>query len=152
MQNINNNNVALGINLMRLTLGGFFLWMGVLKFFTYEANAVSGLMMTNPLTSWFVNIFGNVLSTGIIGIVEIFAAVLIFIGFKNPKLGAIGAGIASLTLLVTCTFLIFGPVIQDGLKFPFLSPMPGQFILKDFPLFGAAVWLCMSDLNKTEIT
>lgn len=149
MQDINNNNAALGINLMRLTLGGFFLWMGVLKFFIYESDAVSGLMMTNPLTSWLVNILGNSLSVGIIGVVEIFAAILIFIGFKNSKLGAIGAGIAAVTLLVTSTFLIFGPVIQEGLKFPFLSPMPGQFILKDLPLFGAAVWLGLSDLNKT---
>ena len=149
MQDINNNNAALGINLMRLTLGGFFLWMGVLKFFIYESDAVSGLMMTNPLTSWLVHILGNSLSVGIIGVVEIFAAILIFIGFKNSKLGAIGAGIAAVTLLVTSTFLIFGPVIQEGLKFPFLSPMPGQFILKDLPLFGAAVWLGLSDLNKT---
>ena len=149
MQDINNNNVALGVSLTRLTLGGFFLWMGILKFFTYESDAVSGLMMTNPLTSWLVNILGNSLSVGIIGVVEIFAAVLIFIGFKNSKLGAIGAGIAALTLLGTSTFLIFGPVIQEGLKFPFLSPMPGQFILKDLPLFGAAAWLCLSDLNKT---
>jgi len=148
MQDSINNNVALGINLMRLTLGGFFLWMGFLKFFTYESNAVSGLMMTNPLTSWVVNIFGNSLSTGIIGIVEILAAILIFIGFKNSKLGAMGAAIAAFTLIVTSTFLIFGPVIQEGLSFPFLSPMPGQFILKDLPLFGAAVWLCLSDLNK----
>jgi len=149
MQDTNNNNVALGINLTRLTLGGFFLWMGLLKFFTYESDAVSGLMMTNPLTSWLVNILGNSLSVGIIGVVEIFAAILIFIGFKNSKLGAMGAGIAALTLIVTSTFLIFGPVIQEGLKFPFLSPMPGQFILKDLPLLGAAVWLCLSDLNKT---
>ena len=148
MQDINNNNVALGINLTRLTLGGLFLWMGFLKFFTYESDAVSGLMMTNPLTSWLVNIFGNSLSAGIIGIVEIFAAILIFIGFKNSRLGAIGAGIAALALFVTSTFLIFGPVIQEGLKFPYLSPMPGQFILKDLPLFGAVVWLCLSDLNK----
>ena len=123
--------------------------MGFLKFFTYEADAVSGLMMTNPLTSWLVNILGNSLSVGIIGVVEIFAAILIFIGFKYSKLGAIGTGIAALTLLVTSTFLIFGPVMQEGLKFPFLSPMPGQFILKDLPLLGAAVWLCLSDLNKT---
>ena len=81
MQDINNNNAALGINLMRLTLGGFFLWMGVLKFFIYESDAVSGLMMTNPLTSWLVHILGNSLSVGIIGVVEIFAAILIFIGF-----------------------------------------------------------------------
>ena len=136
-------------NLFRLTLGVFFLWMGFLKFFAYESEAVSGLMMTNPITSWFVNVFGNSLSTGIIGVVEILTAVLIFIGFKNSKLGAIGAGLAAITLLVTSTFLIFGPVIQQGLSFPFISPMPGQFILKDVPLLGAAVWLCLSDLNKT---
>lgn len=149
MQDINNNNVTIGINLARLTLGGFFLWMGFLKFFSYESDAVSGLMMTNPLTSWFVNALGNSVSTGVIGVVEILAAVLIFIGFKSAKLGAIGAALAAFTLLVTSTFLIFAPVIQQGHSFPFLSPMPGQFILKDIPLLGAAVWLCLSDLNQT---
>jgi uncharacterized membrane protein YkgB len=148
MQEINNSNTTLGLNLARLTLGGFFLWMGFLKFFSYESDAVSGLMMTNPLTSWVLNLFGNSLATGIIGVVEILTAVLILIGCMNSKLGAIGAALAAITFLVTSTFLIFGPVIQEGLSFPFLSPMPGQFILKDLPLFGAAVWLCLSDLNK----
>ena len=148
MQDIN-NGTAMGINIARITLSVFFLWMGFLKFFAYESEAVSGLMMTNPLTSWFVNVFGNSLSTGIIGIIEIITAILILIGFKNSKLGAIGAGLAAFTLFVTSTFLIFGPVIQEGLSFPFISPMPGQFILKDVPLFGAAIWLCLSDLNKS---
>lgn len=122
--------------------------MGFLKFIAYEQAAVSGLMMTNPLTSWFVNVFGNTLSISIIGFIEILTAILIFAGFKNAKLGSMGAALAAFTLFVTSTFLVFGPVIQDGHGFPFLSPMPGQFILKDIPLLGAALWLLMSDRNK----
>ncbi|MEM7400783.1 MAG: DUF417 family protein [Pseudomonadota bacterium] len=143
------NNATLGEKFLRVTLGGFFLWMGFLKFFAYEVNAVSGLMMTSPLTSWFVNAFGNTLSVGIIGVVELLAAVLILVGFQNAKLGAVGSSLAILTLVVTSTFLVFGPVIQEGHSFPFLSPMPGQFILKDIPLLGAALWLFMSDRSKT---
>ena len=147
MQNVD-NNATFGEKFLRITLGGFFLWMGFLKFFTYEVNAVSGLMMTNPLTSWFVKAFGNSLSVGIIGVVEILAAILILIGFKNTKLGVIGASLAMLTLLVTSTFMVFGPVIQEGHSFPFLSPMPGQFILKDLPLLGAAVYLFLADQGR----
>jgi len=142
------NNALCGENLLRITMGGFFLWMGFLKFFAYESQAVSGLMMTNPLTSWFVNVFGNSNSTNIIGFIEILTAILILIGFKNAKLGAVGAALAAFALFVTSTFLVFGPVVQEGHGFPFLSPMPGQFILKDIPLLGAALWLFFSDRGK----
>jgi len=43
--------------------------------------------------------------------------------------------------LITLTFVLTTPgVWQPGYGFPFPSPMPGQFLLKDLMLLGAAIW------------
>jgi Protein of unknown function, DUF417 len=42
--------------------------------------------------------------------------------------------------LVTLTFILTTPgAWQQGYGFPFLSPMPGQFLLKDLVNLGAAI-------------
>jgi len=43
--------------------------------------------------------------------------------------------------LTTLSFLLSTPgVIETSLGFPALSAMPGQFLIKDVVLLGAALW------------
>ena len=43
--------------------------------------------------------------------------------------------------LTTLTFLFSTPgVIEPSLGFPALSALPGQFLIKDVVLLGAALW------------
>ncbi|MFN2485762.1 MAG: DUF417 family protein [Acidimicrobiia bacterium] len=57
-----------------------------------------------------------------------------------PSLTVLGGIGATVLWLVTVSFLITTPVVwQEGYDFPFLSPMPGQFLAKDVVLLAAAI-------------
>jgi uncharacterized membrane protein YkgB len=58
-----------------------------------------------------------------------------------PRVSALGSLGAIGVFLITLTFVLTTPgVWQPGYGFPFPSPMPGQFLLKDVVLLGVAIW------------
>lgn len=62
-------------------------------------------------------------------------------------LGSIG-GIV--TFVITLTFMLSTPgVIQNGHSFPFISAIPGQFLVKDLVLLGASFWTAGEALSAT---
>jgi len=76
-----------------------------------------------------------------LGFIEIGTAVLISLRSVSPKASAIGSVLAMGLFATTLSFLISTPGWEPTLGgFPALSAMPGQFLLKDIVLFGAAVW------------
>ena len=49
------------------------------------------------------------------------------------------------------TFLVTTPgVSQPELGFPFLSPMPGQFLAKDIALFSISIWTASEALRAVR--
>lgn len=117
------------------------LWVGGLKFTAYEAESVHGLAAHSPFLSWLTQLMSVQAFSEIIGVVEIVLGLLIAARFVSPKASAIGSFGAVLIFLNTISFLFTTPgVVQMGETFPLLSGMPGQFLLKDFVLLGAALW------------
>jgi uncharacterized membrane protein YkgB len=54
---------------------------------------------------------------------------------------ALGGGLAAVMFLTTLTFLFSTPGWEPSLGgFPALSVVPGQFLIKDIVLLGAALW------------
>lgn len=54
-----------------------------------------------------------------------------------------------MTFLVTVSFLFTAPVTEPSLGgFPALSVVPGQFLLKDVVLLGAAIFLAGVALRR----
>ncbi|MDG1995400.1 MAG: DUF417 family protein [Emcibacteraceae bacterium] len=134
------NNV--GINAIRLTMITLLTWIGLMKFTAYEAGAIEGLVASSPLVSWLYSIFSVQMTSNIIGSIEIATAVALLIGFKNHTIGLLGAAAATFTFLLTASFLLSAPVWEASLGgFPALSVVPGQFLLKDIVLLGAALAL-----------
>jgi uncharacterized membrane protein YkgB len=118
-------------------------WIGALKFTAYEAKGIAPLVSHSPLMSWAYSVMSMQAFSMLIGVVEITLALLIVTRAFAPKVSAIGSLGAALTFLVTLSFLLTTPamaVFQPGYGFPALSPMPGQFLLKDIVLLGASVW------------
>lgn len=77
----------------------------------------------------------------LIGVIEIILGILIATRYFAPKLSAIGSIGTIIMALITLSFLLTTPgMIQKGYSFPALSPMPGQFAVKDLLLLGAACW------------
>ena len=141
---------ALGPALTRVGLVMVFAWIGCMKFTAYEAAAIEGLVLSSPLTAWAHALFGQRLVASLIGVTEIAAALLLLAGFWKARLGALGAALVAATLFITASFLLTAPVVETSIGFPALNVLPGQFLLKDIALFGAAVWLAMHDLQSAK--
>lgn len=130
-----------GASVIRYGLVIILLSVGALKFTAYEAEGIQGLVANSPLMSWAYSIFSVRTFAAILGIIEITLGVLIALRPVAPKVSAIGGIGASIMFLITLSFVLTTPgVWQPGYGFPFPSPMPGQFLVKDLILLGAAIW------------
>jgi uncharacterized membrane protein YkgB len=90
---------------------------------------------------WAYQLFSKGQFSVILGVVELLTAMLIAARPFSAKLSAVGSAFAVGRVLTTLSFLFSTPgVIESSLGFPALSAMPGQFLIKDVVLLGAALW------------
>ena len=134
---------SLGLQVARYALVLVLLWIGAMKFTAYEAGAIQPLVANSPLMSWLYAIFGVQAASNLIGVAEIAAGVLIALRPWSAVACVVGSLMGIATFVITLTFLFSTPGWEPSLGgFPGLSVAPGQFILKDAVLLGAAVWSC----------
>jgi reactive chlorine resistance protein C len=116
-------------------------WIGCLKFTAYEAQGVQMHASNSPLLSWAYNFLDTRSFSSVLGAVEITLALLIAARPVSPGVSAGGSLGAIAMFLITMSFLLTTPgVWQAGYGFPSLSGNPGQFLIKDVVLLGAAIW------------
>lgn len=128
---------SLGTNSIRLGIVTVLGWIGMMKFTAYEAGAIEGLVASSPFTSWLYSVTSLQGASNLIGTVELITAALLLIGIKFPKASLLGAAAAGFTFLLTTTFLFSAPGWEASLGgFPYLSVVPGQFLLKDIVLLA----------------
>lgn len=133
--------VRLGEGLIRYSLVIILLWVGALKFMNYEAEGIKGLVENSGIMSWGYDLMSVQQFSMFLGVIEIILALMIATRIFSPKLSAVGSIGAIIMFVITLSFLITTPgVWQEGEGFPFLSPMPGQFLAKDLMLLAAAIW------------
>jgi uncharacterized membrane protein YkgB len=130
-----------GHHLLRYGLVAVLAWIGGMKFTAYEAEGIAGFVANSPLMSWAYSIFSHRQFSALLGVTEIFAALLIAARPFSARLSAVGGAMAVGMFLTTLTFLFSTPgVVEPSLGFPALSAVPGQFLIKDVVLLGAALW------------
>ena len=145
----------LGAGLIRYGLAAVLLWVGLLKFTAYEAEGIKPLVENSPIFSWVYGMTSVQGFSNILGVIEILLGILIASKNFAPKASAYGSIGAIIMFLITLSFLLSTPGIwQPEYGFPYLSPMPGQFIAKDLLLLGTAVWTAGEALlaSKNEHT
>ena len=126
--------------LVRYGLVAVIAWIGALKYTSYEAAAIQPLIAHSPLLSWLYHIF-SVRALGVaLGTAEITAALLIALRPWWPRVSAAGSAFGVLLFASTLSFLFTTPGVTAAGGFPVLSVLPGQFLLKDLVLIGAALW------------
>ena len=126
-------------------------WIGAMKFTAYEAAGIEPLVANSPLMSWMLQVLSIQSVSNLLGVVEITVAILIVLRPLSTLLAAAGSAVAVAMFLTTITFLISTPGWEPSLGgFPALSALPGQFILKDLVLLGAAVWSLGESLRALE--
>ncbi len=144
---------SMGAIIIRYGLVVVLLWVGLLKFTAYEAEGIKPLVENSPLLSWVYSLMSVQGFSMLLGIIEIILGLLIACRSFSPKASAIGSIGAIFMFLITLSFLLSTPgVWQPGYGFPFLSPMPGQFIAKDLLLLGAALWTAGDALTAAELS
>jgi uncharacterized membrane protein YkgB len=111
-----------------------------MKFTAYEAMGIQPLVAHSPFVSWMYHLLSVRSFSAMLGCIEIATATLIAIRYASPIASAIGSVLAMGLFATTLSFLFTTPGWEPTLGFPALSAMPGQFLLKDIVLFGAAVW------------
>lgn len=132
---------TVGNYLLRYGLAFVIAWIGLMKFTAYEAAGIQPLVANSPLMSWVYSVFSVGAFSAVLGVVEIAVAVMIALRAVSPKLCAIGSALAIGMFLTTLSFIFSTPGWEASLGgFPALSVVPGQFLLKDIVLLGAAVW------------
>ena len=130
-----------GLAIARYSLVVVLVWIGLMKFTAYEAGAIQPLVANSPLMSWLYAVFSVRATSNLIGVAEVAAGLLIAARAFSPIACVVGSLMASATFVITLTFLVSTPGWEASLGgFPALSVAPGQFILKDAVLLGAAVW------------
>ena len=142
-----------GAGLIRYALVAVLLWVGMLKFTAYEAEAIKPLVENSPILSWVYGVMSVQTFSMVLGVTEILLGLLIAARPFSPKASALGSFGAIIMFIVTLTFLLSTPgVWQPEYGFPSLSPMPGQFIAKDVLFLSAAVWTAGEALNASRLT
>jgi uncharacterized membrane protein YkgB len=130
-----------GLHVTRYAVVLVLVWIGAMKFTAYEAGAIQPLVANSPMMSWLYAIFSVQVISNLIGVAEIAAGVLIALRPWSAVACVVGSLMGIVTFTITLTFMFSTPGWEPSLGgFPALSVAPGQFILKDAVLLGAAIW------------
>jgi uncharacterized membrane protein YkgB len=124
-------------------------WIGLLKFTSYEAQGVEGLMRNSPLFSWLYAVSSVQGASHVIGVIELATAALIGLWVLRRGMATAGLLLAIGTYLLTSSFLFSTPGWAPGHGFPFVAGT-GQFLLKDLGLLAGAVVLLATAAAPTR--
>ena len=132
---------TIGIHVTRYGLVLVLLWIGGMKFTAYEAEGIKPMVANSPFMGWVYGVMSVTAFSSLLGVVEIAIGLLIALRPVWPAGSAVGSGLAVGMFLTTLSFLVTTPGWEPSLGgFPAVSAMPGQFVLKDIVLLGAALW------------
>lgn len=142
---------AIGANVIRYGLVLVLAWIGAMKFTAYEANGIQPLVANSPFMSWLYQIFSTQALSNLLGVALLAIAVMIALRPVSAIVAAVGSGASAVMFLTTLSFLFSTPGWEASLGgFPALSVVPGQFLLKDIVLLGAALWSLGEALQQAE--
>ncbi len=137
----------LGMHVSRYGLVVTLLLIGALKFTAGEAQGIQPLVASSPLMFWLSKVFSLRAVSNLIGVIEITVAVLIALRPFSARLSLIGSIGATITFLLTASFLLSTPgAIQFSHGFLLLGDA-GQFLIKDLVLLGASIWTAAEARN-----
>src|SRR4051794_23757654 len=136
------NLQAVGGAVIRYGLVGVIGWIGLMKFTRVEAKAIRPLVEHSPLMSWASTALGVRPFSNLVGVAEVTIAVLIAMRPVAARASALGGALAVGMFATTLSFLLTTPGAWERALggFPAISVLPGQFLLKDVVLLGAALW------------
>jgi uncharacterized membrane protein YkgB len=140
----------LDYHVVRISMVILFLFFGYQKWFDYEVQALVPFFENGPLISWMYPVFGHRGATWFLGVFEWVTCALLFIGFWNKPLGALGGMLSAATFLGTVTIIPFMPGGWNEAAGGFPA-MQGNvaFLMKDVPLLAVSIYLLKQDVERS---
>lgn len=125
-------------------------WIGLMKFTHYEAEGIRPFVANSPLMSWAYTVLSVDAFAALLGAAEVAIAGLIALRRLSAPASAVGSALAVGMFATTLSFLATTPGVWEPSLggFPALSAVPGQFLLKDVVLLGAALWTLGEALDR----
>jgi uncharacterized membrane protein YkgB len=120
------------------------LWAGSYKMTAPGAEGIVPLVSHSPLVSWHFKLFGPYIGSDLIGLTEITAAILIIIGYFNPKAGIIGGLVTTVMFFTTSSMIITTPgaiIAVPGISYMRYMSFLGLFLFKDVISLGVSFYL-----------
>ena len=141
---------ALGGSVVRYGLAAVVGWIGLMKFTHYEAEGIRPFVANSPLMSWAYSVLSVDAFSALLGAAEVAIAALIALRPLAARASAFGSALAVGMFATTLSFLLTTPGVWEPSLggFPALSAVPGQFLLKDVVLLGAALWTLGEALDR----
>ena len=141
---------ALGGSVVRYGLAAVVGWIGLMKFTHYEAEGIRPFVANSPLLSWAYSVLSVDAFSALLGVAEVAIAALIALRPLSARASAVGSALAVGMFATTLSFLVTTPGVWEPTLggFPALSAVPGQFLLKDVVLLGAALWTLGEALDR----
>jgi uncharacterized membrane protein YkgB len=150
-RNISSALQTAGVYLIRYGLVLIVAWIGAMKFTAYEAHQIQPLVANSPLMGWVYHVLSIQAFSNVLGVAEIAIAMMIALRPLSAVVAAVGSGAAVAMFLTTLSFLVSTPGWEPSLGgFPALAVVPGQFLVKDVVLLGAALWSLGEALPQNE--
>src|SRR5262245_55434159 len=142
----------LDYHLLRASIVIILFFFGYQKWWDYQAQTLIPSISNGPLISWMYPVFGIRGASWFLGVSEWLFGVLIFVGFWNKALGALGAAGSCVSFIMTITIIPFMP---DGWAayaggFPAMTGNVA-FLLKDVVLLAVSVSLLKQDAARALI-
>ena len=138
----------LDYHLIRTAMVIIFLLFGYQKWFDYEAEVLIPYISNGPLIFWLYPAFGVRGASWFLGVAEWTFGALLFAGFWDKRLSAVGAAGSAVTFFTTVTIIPFMPNGWDpAAGFP---AMTGNvpFLMKDVVLLAASLYLLKQDVER----
>ena len=112
-----------------------------MKFTRVEAEAIRPLVEHSPLMNGAFTALGVRPFSNLLGVAEVTIAALIGLRPIAARASALGSTLAVGMFVTTLSFLLTTPGVWEASLggFPAISVLPGQFLLKDVVLLGAAL-------------
>lgn len=143
------NLISIGLTVIRLGLALIIIWIGAMKFTSYEAQGIKPFVENSPLMSFAYKFLSVEDFSAFIGIIEIAVGIFIALGRLVPSLSLAGGVMGIGMFVTTLSFMLTTPgIFEPSLGgFPALS-ITGQFVLKDIALLGACLWATGDSLQE----
>jgi uncharacterized membrane protein YkgB len=138
----------LDYHLVRASMVIMFLFFGYQKWWPYEAERLVPFISNGPLIFWLYPVFGHQGASWFLGVSEWTFGTLLFAGFWDKRLGALGALGSTGTFIATVTIIPFMPEGWDpAAGFP---AMTGNvpFLMKDVVLLAVSFYLLRQDVVR----